>query len=104
MLPSLKRGSTKWSHEYTSPVCSSASARPHVSEWTHRLGGSPTQLARATSNICTYTSPTSRRTHSSNTSIRNRPYCSAVTDRPVTREPSCTYSGRSRHEVHGTVP
>ncbi len=73
MLPSLNAGSTKWSHEYRSPVCSIASASPHVSECTHRLGGSPCQLASATSNICTYTSPTSRRTQSSKTSIRNRP-------------------------------
>ncbi len=85
-------------------MCSSASASPHVSEWTHSPGGSPTQFASATSNICTYTSPTSRRTHSSNTSIRKRPYCSAVIDRLVTSSPFCSYSGRSRHELHGTSP
>jgi hypothetical protein len=34
-------------------VCSSASASPQVSECTHSPGGSPTQFARATSNICT---------------------------------------------------
>jgi hypothetical protein len=36
---------------------------PQVSEWMQRLGGSPTQFASETSNICMYTSPTSRRTH-----------------------------------------
>ena len=35
----------------------------------------------------------SRRTHSSNTSIMNRPYCSGPTERCVTRSPSCLYRG-----------
>ena len=46
------------------------------------------------SNICTYTVPISRRTHSSNTSIMNRPYCAGPTERCVTRVPSWMYSGR----------
>ena len=86
-------------------MCSSASASPHVSEWTQRPGGSPTQLASATSNICTYTSPTSRRTHSSKTSIRKRPYCSPVTERSgdARRPPARRAAGRAT-SVHGTVP
>ena len=85
-------------------MCSSASASPHVSEWTHSPGGSPNQFASVTSNICTYTSPTSRRTHSSKTSIRKRPYCSPPIERFVTSSPFCSYSGRSRQDDHGTSP
>ena len=65
MLPSRYFGSTKWSHEYRSPLCSSASALPQVSAKMHIEAGAPTQDASAASNICTYTLPTSRLTHSS---------------------------------------
>ena len=35
MLPSRCGGSTKWSHEYTSPLCSSATPSPQVGRRTH---------------------------------------------------------------------
>ncbi len=57
---------------------------------------SPYQEANAVSKTWTYTDPMSRRTHSSNTSITNRPYCSGETERWVTSEPSWTYRGRPR--------
>ena len=53
--------------------------------------GSSAQCASATSNGC----PTSLRTHSSKTSIRNRPYCAGYTDRSVTVPPSGTSGGRA---------
>ena len=69
-------------------MCSMASCCPQVFACTHIPPGSPYQFASAVSNICTYTVPMSRRTHSSNTSIRNRPYCCGPTERWVTRFPS----------------
>ena len=54
----------------------------------------PKKASRVTSNSWTYTSPTSWRTHSSNTSTRNCPYCRAPTVRSVTRLPVCVYSRR----------
>ena len=47
-------------------------------------GGSPYQLASATSNIWTNTLPTSRRTHASKTPLRNAPQPSGDTERSVT--------------------
>ena len=96
MLPSRWSGSTKWSQEYRSPLCSRATAVPQVSRNTHIAGCMPSQEARAASKWPTNTSPTSLRTHSSNTAARNRPHCSAPTDRSVTRLPVLRYSGRSR--------
>ena len=87
MLPRRYAGSTKWSQAYTSPLNSMASAAPHDAVWTQRPDGSPYQLASATSKCCTKTAPTSRRTHSSNTPIRNAPQPSGVTDRSVTSAP-----------------
>jgi hypothetical protein len=55
----------------------------------------PSRLPSATSNVCTNTFPTSRRTHSSKIAMRKRPNCSAPTDRSVTNPPRCVYSGRS---------
>src|SRR5208337_1975911 len=95
ILPSLYRGSTKWSQEYKSPLCSIANAPPQVLECTHNPEGSPCQFARATSNICTYTLATSCLTHSSKTPTRNLPYCSAVVDRSVTP----LLSGESRSTI-----
>ena len=45
---------------------------------------------------CTNTAPTSRRTHSSNTPIRNAPQPSGVTDRSVTSSPWGTPSTHGR--------
>ena len=64
-----------------------ASALPQVSLWTQSPDGAPTKLASVTSNICTKTRPTSRRTHSSKTSMRKRPHCSEPIERLVTSEP-----------------
>ena len=47
-------------------------------------GAVPTQEASAASNICTNTVPTSRRTHSSKTAVRNGPHASGSTERSVT--------------------
>ena len=86
-------------------MCSSASCESAGLACTHRPGGSPTQFASAVSNICTYTSPTSRRTHSSNTSIRNRPYCSGA-DRAAGDEVAVLYVERAvaPRATSGTLP
>ncbi len=72
---------------------------PHVSECTHNAPGTPTQFASEVSNICTYTRPTSRRTHSSNTSMRNRPYPPGETDRSVTWSPTGIGPADSRSTI-----
>ena len=75
--------------------CARAPARCRTSPLKMHMGRrTPTQDASAASNICTYTLPTSRVTHSSNTPIRKRPHCSAPTERSVTWWPSSRYSGR----------
>ena len=103
MFPSRYRGSTKWSHEYRSPVCSSASAPPHVSECTHSPGGSRPSSRGRRRHLHVHL-PTSCRTHSSNTSIRKRPYCAPSTERPVTRCPSVRRAaGPPRRPWHDPV-
>ena len=86
MLPSRCSGATKWAHEYTSPLASATGARRRTSlSGCSIAGGVPAQLASAASNICTARRlPTSRRTHSSKTSIRTARVARAV-DRAVPR-------------------
>src|SRR5512141_218919 len=56
MLPSRYFGSTKWSHEYRSPLRSNARLAPQVGEKT-QTEGLPNQLAREKSKFNTKTSP-----------------------------------------------
>ncbi len=60
MLPSRWSGSTKWSHEYRSPLCSRATASRRSRAKMHSAGGSRTHEARAASKCWTKTVPTSR--------------------------------------------
>jgi len=49
----IGHGSTKWSHEYRSPLCSRATAVPQVSLCTHSEPGTLAEARQVESNICT---------------------------------------------------